>query len=380
MAEAPIGALPAPEAMAVIRPVISKTPPTSPTSAATSPATSLTPRRAEVDGGRPVPVRGRRRGAHPARLPAPPGRRRRGARLPAARRARRHRPRALPRRDPRGRPRPGFAQPGACRTARLPRLGRNLRRAPARRRRPRRGAALAACRCSPALHRALARRAGGAAGGGADAARSSAALRAARFRPARRRSRSARCGRPDRGRPGRRAPRGAQRQGNRSREVPIRAELAALLRRYLAETGRSLGETGPLFRAHDRGAAARARRRLTPGAIRAAVAVAARLARSGSRPTACGTPTRSARCAAAATSWQWQSSSAIATSRRRSATSRTSSSPTSAPWCRPCRSNPSGRKFTSELAAATGDEGLPLNHPPRPAKRSQMRPVDGVCA
>jgi integrase/recombinase XerD len=60
--------------------------------------------------------------------------------------------------------------------------------------------------------------------------------------------------------------------------VPIRAELAALLRRYLAETGRSLGETGPLFRAHDRGAAARARRRLTPGAIRAAVAVAARLA------------------------------------------------------------------------------------------------------
>lgn len=52
MAEAPIGALPAPEAMAVIRPVISKTPPTSPTSAATSPATSLrrgAPRSTAVD-------------------------------------------------------------------------------------------------------------------------------------------------------------------------------------------------------------------------------------------------------------------------------------------------------------------------------------------
>jgi integrase len=67
-------------------------------------------------------------------------------------------------------------------------------------------------------------------------------------------------------------------KGSRSREVPIRCELEDLLRLYFDETGRALGEAGPLFRAHDRGARARARRRLTAGAIRDAVAVAARRA------------------------------------------------------------------------------------------------------
>ena len=46
-------------------------------------------------------------------------------------------------------------------------------------------------------------------------------------------------------------------KGRRSRDVPIQRDLAGLLRRYLARTGRQLGETGPFFRPHDTGAATR---------------------------------------------------------------------------------------------------------------------------
>jgi site-specific recombinase XerD len=58
-----------------------------------------------------------------------------------------------------------------------------------------------------------------------------------------------------------------QGKGRKDRIVPLRSEVTELLRAYLAETGRALGQFGPLFRSHDRGAALRARRRLTARAV-----------------------------------------------------------------------------------------------------------------
>jgi site-specific recombinase XerD len=64
-----------------------------------------------------------------------------------------------------------------------------------------------------------------------------------------------------------------QGQGRRDRVVPVQPEVEQLLRAYLARTGRRLGEDGPLFRAHDRGAVRRQqqRGRLGAGAIWAVV-------------------------------------------------------------------------------------------------------------
>ena len=58
-----------------------------------------------------------------------------------------------------------------------------------------------------------------------------------------------------------------QGKGRKDRVVPVRPEAAALARSYLAATGRHLGTGGPLFRAHDRAAGKRSRKRLTPRAV-----------------------------------------------------------------------------------------------------------------
>jgi site-specific recombinase XerD len=58
-----------------------------------------------------------------------------------------------------------------------------------------------------------------------------------------------------------------QGKGRKDRIVPLRSEVTELLRSYLAATGRALGQFGPLFRAHDRGASLRARRRLAARAV-----------------------------------------------------------------------------------------------------------------
>ena len=50
-----------------------------------------------------------------------------------------------------------------------------------------------------------------------------------------------------------------QGKGRKDRTVPVRAEVLTMIRSYLVETSRTLGEPGPLFRAHDRGAQADAR-------------------------------------------------------------------------------------------------------------------------
>lgn len=62
-----------------------------------------------------------------------------------------------------------------------------------------------------------------------------------------------------------------QGKGRRDRSVPIRADVAQLVRAYLHETGRTLGSEGPLFRAHDRGAAGRRRQRLSTRGVAAVV-------------------------------------------------------------------------------------------------------------
>lgn len=54
-----------------------------------------------------------------------------------------------------------------------------------------------------------------------------------------------------------------QGKGRKDRTVPIHPEVASMIRRYLASTGRRLGGSGPLFRAHDRAAAKLHRGRLT---------------------------------------------------------------------------------------------------------------------
>ena len=56
-------------------------------------------------------------------------------------------------------------------------------------------------------------------------------------------------------------------KGRRSREVPIQPEVTAVIRTYLAATGRRLGRPGPLFRAHDRAASKLHRDRLTARAV-----------------------------------------------------------------------------------------------------------------
>lgn len=61
-------------------------------------------------------------------------------------------------------------------------------------------------------------------------------------------------------------------KGRKDRLVPVWAEVVEAVRAYLAETGRTLADVGPLFRAHDRGAAKRARRRLSPQGVRDVVA------------------------------------------------------------------------------------------------------------
>jgi integrase len=58
-----------------------------------------------------------------------------------------------------------------------------------------------------------------------------------------------------------------QGKGRRDRQVPVQPEVSRLLLAYLAETSRHLGDTGPLFRAHDRGAAERERARLSTRAV-----------------------------------------------------------------------------------------------------------------
>jgi integrase len=62
-----------------------------------------------------------------------------------------------------------------------------------------------------------------------------------------------------------------QGKGRKDRTVPVQLAVARLVRAYLAATGRRLGETGPLFAAHDRAVASRTPGRLT--ARRAAAAV-----------------------------------------------------------------------------------------------------------
>jgi site-specific recombinase XerD len=44
-----------------------------------------------------------------------------------------------------------------------------------------------------------------------------------------------------------------QGKGRKDRIVPVQPDVATLIRSYLADTGRRLGQSGPLFRAHDRG-------------------------------------------------------------------------------------------------------------------------------
>lgn len=56
-------------------------------------------------------------------------------------------------------------------------------------------------------------------------------------------------------------------KGRKTRDVPVQPEVARLVRRYLAATGRKMGETGPLFRAHDRAAGKLARGRLSTRAV-----------------------------------------------------------------------------------------------------------------
>jgi len=56
-------------------------------------------------------------------------------------------------------------------------------------------------------------------------------------------------------------------KGRKDRQVPVQPDVSRLLLAYLAETGRRLGDPGPLFRAHDRGAARRDRARLSTRAV-----------------------------------------------------------------------------------------------------------------
>ncbi len=65
-------------------------------------------------------------------------------------------------------------------------------------------------------------------------------------------------------------------KGNKPRTVPVRDEVATTIRRYLRATGRTLRDTGALFRAHDNGAAKRSRRRLSARSVNRILADCAR--------------------------------------------------------------------------------------------------------
>lgn len=69
-----------------------------------------------------------------------------------------------------------------------------------------------------------------------------------------------------------------QGKGNKSRTVPVQSDVGGAIRAYLAATGRRLGQDGPLFRGHDRGAAKRRRERLTVRAVSYLVSKASRAA------------------------------------------------------------------------------------------------------
>lgn len=67
-------------------------------------------------------------------------------------------------------------------------------------------------------------------------------------------------------------------KGAKDRLAPASLQIMSLIRTYLEATGRTLSDTGPLFRAHDRGLRARTRARLTARAAHAVVREIARLA------------------------------------------------------------------------------------------------------
>ena len=56
-------------------------------------------------------------------------------------------------------------------------------------------------------------------------------------------------------------------KGRKDCTVPVRGDVARLVRAYLQETGRRLGDGGPLFRSHDRGVGVRDRQRLSTRAV-----------------------------------------------------------------------------------------------------------------
>lgn len=68
-------------------------------------------------------------------------------------------------------------------------------------------------------------------------------------------------------------------KGGKDRRAPVPLSVMEEVRAYLAATGRTLRSEGPLFRAHDRGAAKRERRPMSPQAIANVVRVIVR--RSG---------------------------------------------------------------------------------------------------
>jgi site-specific recombinase XerC len=75
-------------------------------------------------------------------------------------------------------------------------------------------------------------------------------------------------------------------KGRKTRDVPVASTVRAVLLGYLSSTGRALGDEGPLFRAHDRGACERGRPRLSTRAVGDLVATLARRAKlTGKRVT-----------------------------------------------------------------------------------------------
>ena len=56
-------------------------------------------------------------------------------------------------------------------------------------------------------------------------------------------------------------------KGRKDRQVPVQPDVSRLLLTYLADAGRRLGDPGPLFRGHDRGAARRQCARLSTRAV-----------------------------------------------------------------------------------------------------------------